>query len=172
MHLLALVFVLSPCWASSPSALRAGPPPRTISLLGLFELTTNTGAARVDGRSELEAARMAVRHINQRTSLLPGFKLQLLTNDTKVQVVQVSWSPACANQQLLCVGGALLGMGWLKIAELAKCWIVSACEQPLLLEKRSRLREIIIRAIDAYMLLLWAKSTPIIFTKRLYDKRR
>jgi hypothetical protein len=84
MHLLALVLILSPCWASSPSALRAGPPPRTISLLGLFELTTNTGAVRVDGHSELEAARMAVRHINQRTSLLPGFKLQLLTNDTKV----------------------------------------------------------------------------------------
>jgi len=87
MQLLVLVVVLCPWWsttASTPSALRAGPPPRTISLLGLFELTTTSGAARSEGRSELEAARMAVRHINQRTSLLPGFKLQLLTNDTKV----------------------------------------------------------------------------------------
>jgi hypothetical protein len=54
--------------------------------LGLFELTGQHGEKRAEGRSELEAARLAVRHINQRgSSLLPGFKLQLLTNDTKVR---------------------------------------------------------------------------------------
>ncbi|XP_059477386.1 gamma-aminobutyric acid type B receptor subunit 2 isoform X2 [Neocloeon triangulifer] len=86
MRLLLLMLLAWPCCSfnlSSPWALRAGPPPRTISLLGLFELTTTTGVARSEGRSELEAARMAVRHINQRTSLLPGLKLHLLTNDTK-----------------------------------------------------------------------------------------
>lgn len=68
------------------AALRAGPPQRTISLLGLFELTGPQGEKRAEGRSELEAARLAVSHINQRgSSLLPGFKLQLLTNDTKVK---------------------------------------------------------------------------------------
>jgi hypothetical protein len=87
MHLLLLALLVCPWWSafgSTPSALRAVPPPRTISLLGLFELTTTSGAARAEGLSELEAARMAVRHINQNASLLPGFKLQLLTNDTKV----------------------------------------------------------------------------------------
>jgi hypothetical protein len=53
-----------------------------ISVLGLFELTTRWGY-RPEGQSELAAAQMAVRHINRR-GILPGYKLELLTNDTMV----------------------------------------------------------------------------------------
>lgn len=53
-----------------------------MSLLGLFELSTRWGE-RPEGRSELAAARLAVKHVNQRR-LLPGYYLHLLTNDTKV----------------------------------------------------------------------------------------
>lgn len=54
-----------------------------VSLLGLFELSTRDGI-RPEGRSELAAAQLAVRHINER-QLLPGYTLELLTNDTKVR---------------------------------------------------------------------------------------
>lgn len=54
-----------------------------VSLLGLFELSTRDGI-RPEGRSELAAAQLAVRHINER-HLLPGYTLELLTNDTKVR---------------------------------------------------------------------------------------
>lgn len=37
---------------------------------------------RPDGVSELAAARLAVKHVNQK-NLLPGYFLQLITNDTK-----------------------------------------------------------------------------------------
>lgn len=53
-----------------------------VSVLGLFELSTRTGT-RPEGQSELAAAQMAIKHINDR-SLLPGYTLELLTNDTKV----------------------------------------------------------------------------------------
>lgn len=53
-----------------------------ITLLGLFEMSTRNGE-RPEGHTELLAARMAIRHINER-ALLPGYKLQLITNDTKV----------------------------------------------------------------------------------------
>lgn len=56
---------------------------RIISLLGLFELSTRNGL-RVEGLSELAAAELAVKHINKRERLLPGYTLQLITNDTKV----------------------------------------------------------------------------------------
>lgn len=52
-----------------------------LSLLGLFELSTRDGI-RPEGRSELAAAQLAVRHINEQ-QLLPGYTLELLTNDTK-----------------------------------------------------------------------------------------
>lgn len=55
---------------------------RIISLLGLFELSTRNGL-RVEGFSELAAAEIAVNHINKR-DILPGYTLQLITNDTKV----------------------------------------------------------------------------------------
>jgi hypothetical protein len=56
-----------------------------ITVLGLFEMTTRTGE-RPEGRSELAAARLAVRHINER-QLLAGYQLELVTNDTKVSSV-------------------------------------------------------------------------------------
>ncbi|GLV22142.1 metabotropic GABA-B receptor subtype 3, partial [Carabus blaptoides fortunei] len=52
-----------------------------VSLLGLFELSTRSGE-RPEGRSELAAAQLAVKHINTR-KLLPGYTLELLTNDTQ-----------------------------------------------------------------------------------------
>lgn len=53
-----------------------------VSLLGLFEMTTHLGT-RWEGRSELAAAELAVKHINER-GLLPGYTLELITNDTQV----------------------------------------------------------------------------------------
>lgn len=53
-----------------------------IVLLGLFELSTKTGP-RPEGLSELIAAQMAVEHINSK-QLLPGYTLELMTNDTQV----------------------------------------------------------------------------------------
>jgi hypothetical protein len=53
-----------------------------ITVLGLFEMTTRNGE-RAEGRSELAAARLAVSHINEKR-LLPGYQLELITNDTKV----------------------------------------------------------------------------------------
>lgn len=57
-----------------------------IVLLGLFELSTKRGP-RPDGLSELGAATMAVEHIN-RKQLLPGYTLELVTNDTQVSPPQ------------------------------------------------------------------------------------
>jgi hypothetical protein len=56
-----------------------------ITVLGLFDMTTRTGE-RPEGRSELAAARLAVRHINER-QLLAGYQLELIKNDTKVSSV-------------------------------------------------------------------------------------
>ncbi|XP_069356216.1 gamma-aminobutyric acid type B receptor subunit 2 [Maniola hyperantus] len=54
---------------------------RIVSILGLFELSIGD-FPRADGMSELAAAKLAVHHVNQQT-LLPGYKLHLITNDTK-----------------------------------------------------------------------------------------
>lgn len=56
--------------------------PIKVSLLGLFELTSRKGL-RMEGRSELAAAELAVRHINER-EFLEGYTLELMTNDTQV----------------------------------------------------------------------------------------
>ncbi|XP_041780122.1 gamma-aminobutyric acid type B receptor subunit 2 [Anopheles merus] len=55
---------------------------REVTILGLFELSSREGAARREGLSELAAAQLAVQHINRR-GLLLGYKLKLITNDTK-----------------------------------------------------------------------------------------
>lgn len=55
---------------------------RRIVLLGLFELSNRHGQ-RLDGWSELNAAKMAVEHINSK-KILPDYTLELLTNDTQV----------------------------------------------------------------------------------------
>lgn len=59
-----------------------------VSLLGLFELTTQNGV-RPEGVSEMYAAKLAVKHINNR-NILPGYTLELLTNDTKVSFLVLS----------------------------------------------------------------------------------
>lgn len=53
-----------------------------VTVLGLFEMSTRNGA-RPEGHTELLAAQLAIRHINEQ-ALLPGYTLQLITNDTKV----------------------------------------------------------------------------------------
>ncbi|XP_058126262.1 gamma-aminobutyric acid type B receptor subunit 2 [Anopheles ziemanni] len=54
---------------------------REVTILGLFELSSKGGERR-EGFSELAAAQLAVQHINRR-GLLLGYKLKLITNDTK-----------------------------------------------------------------------------------------
>lgn len=61
-----------------------------ISLLGLFELSTRSGL-RMEGLSELAAAQMAVRHINNK-HILNGYTIELLTNDTKVMCEKIFFS--------------------------------------------------------------------------------
>jgi hypothetical protein len=56
-----------------------------VSLLGLFELTSRSGLSRAEGKSELAAAELAVKHINER-KLLKGYTLELITNDTQVRL--------------------------------------------------------------------------------------
>uniref|UniRef100_A0A182KGY4 G-protein coupled receptors family 3 profile domain-containing protein n=1 Tax=Anopheles christyi TaxID=43041 RepID=A0A182KGY4_9DIPT len=56
---------------------------REVTILGLFELSSKEGGERREGHSELAAAQLAVQHINRR-GLLLGYKLKLITNDTKV----------------------------------------------------------------------------------------
>lgn len=55
-----------------------------VSLLGLFEMTTHLGKTRWEGQSELAAAKLAVKHINERR-LINGYVLDLITNDTQVR---------------------------------------------------------------------------------------
>lgn len=60
-----------------------------VSLLGLFEMSTHLGT-RWEGKSELAAAELAVKHINER-GLLPGYSLELITNDTQVIKDRKEW---------------------------------------------------------------------------------
>lgn len=76
---------------------------RNVYIGGLFELTDTPGIVTY-GRSELAAAKLAIRHINQQ-GLLPGYKLHMVYNDTKVNfnnnclflqaVVVVSFKSLC-----------------------------------------------------------------------------
>ncbi|RZF44490.1 hypothetical protein LSTR_LSTR002263 [Laodelphax striatellus] len=52
-----------------------------VTILGLFELTDAAGR-RPEGRSELQAANLAVQHVNQRR-VLGNLTLGMITNDTK-----------------------------------------------------------------------------------------
>lgn len=63
---------------------------KVVTILGLFEMSTSAGE-RAEGRSELAAALLAIRHINQR-KVLGEFQLRILTNDTKVSylVLQIN----------------------------------------------------------------------------------
>lgn len=55
---------------------------RVVYILGLFELTTKWGR-RLEGESEMSAAKLAVDHVNA-LNVLPGYTLELLVNDTEV----------------------------------------------------------------------------------------
>ncbi|KAF6210197.1 hypothetical protein GE061_013300 [Apolygus lucorum] len=83
-----------PCHDSSvgcPAAPGASSPPAprctsrclgTVSVLGLFELTEG-GRPRASGWSEVEAAKLAIHHVNSQR-ILGGVTLHLIVNDTKV----------------------------------------------------------------------------------------
>ncbi|KAI5710694.1 hypothetical protein M8J76_013089 [Diaphorina citri] len=58
----------------------------TISILGLFELTESNNELRLEGLSELEAAKLAVEHVNK-ANMLYDYQLELHTNDTKVSPI-------------------------------------------------------------------------------------
>ncbi|XP_041988490.1 gamma-aminobutyric acid type B receptor subunit 2 isoform X2 [Aricia agestis] len=68
-------------YSDSSTSSAAETPKRILSILGLFELSVGD-VPRVDGMSELAAARLAVSHVNT-NHLLPGYELTLITNDTK-----------------------------------------------------------------------------------------
>lgn len=57
---------------------------RVVYILGLFELTTKWGR-RLEGESEMAAAKLAVDHVNA-LNVLPGYSLELLVNDTEVRL--------------------------------------------------------------------------------------
>lgn len=79
-----------------------------VSLLGLFELSTKNDSVRPEGHSELAAARLAVRHINAQ-HLLPGYRLELVTNDTKVRGRGAGSSLGC--YILICLANILSSGG-------------------------------------------------------------
>ncbi|KAH8040776.1 hypothetical protein HPB51_012946 [Rhipicephalus microplus] len=54
---------------------------KTVYLLGLFELTGSCEAAK-GGRAERAAARLAIRHVNER-NVVPGHRLEMYDNDTR-----------------------------------------------------------------------------------------
>lgn len=59
-----------------------------VTILGLFELTQShqdESEARPEGPSELQAAKLAIDHINNK-AILPKFKINLIYNDTKVKI--------------------------------------------------------------------------------------
>lgn len=58
---------------------------KVVTILGLFELSTQN-SERPEGKSELQAALMAVKHVNE-ANVLEGYRLHLLTNDTKVRLL-------------------------------------------------------------------------------------
>ncbi|XP_050705029.1 uncharacterized protein LOC126990471 [Eriocheir sinensis] len=57
------------------------PPMRVVPILGLFDLTVR-GEPRLGGRSELAAAQLALRHINEQ-QVIPGHTLVMFHNDTQ-----------------------------------------------------------------------------------------
>nr|XP_022908051.1 gamma-aminobutyric acid type B receptor subunit 2 [Onthophagus taurus]XP_022908052.1 gamma-aminobutyric acid type B receptor subunit 2 [Onthophagus taurus] len=55
---------------------------KVIYFLGLFEMNDENGVEREEARSEVEAAKLAVRDVNSK-DVLPGYFIKLLINDTK-----------------------------------------------------------------------------------------
>ncbi|XP_037087460.1 gamma-aminobutyric acid type B receptor subunit 2-like [Pollicipes pollicipes] len=68
-------------------AAELGRPRHPLSVLGLFDLdaprcATACGRGPLEGRADLAAARLALQHVNRRR-LVPGYRLRLITNNTK-----------------------------------------------------------------------------------------
>ncbi|XP_078036849.1 uncharacterized protein LOC144469971 [Augochlora pura] len=65
-----------------------------VTILGLFEMTRGL-EPRPEGPSELQAARMAVEHVNE-MNMLSRFRLRLVHNDTKVRLAIDSLLGECS----------------------------------------------------------------------------
>ena len=57
---------------------------KLLNVLGLFEVTTHRGEKRRESDSEISAALLAERHVNEK-NVLAGYRLKLLINDTQVR---------------------------------------------------------------------------------------
>ncbi|XP_037785997.1 uncharacterized protein LOC119581906 [Penaeus monodon] len=66
--------------STSSATLTSKAPSRVVPILGLFDLTARPDQ-HLGGRSELAAAQLALRHINDK-GIIPGHELVLFTNDT------------------------------------------------------------------------------------------
>eukprot|EP00058_Branchiostoma_floridae_P015472 XP_002600960.1 hypothetical protein BRAFLDRAFT_79158 [Branchiostoma floridae] len=68
---------------------------RTVYIGGLFALSGSSYASK--GFSELAAARLAIKHVNE-AKMIPGIKLKMFCNNT--QVSYASTSPALSDRKL------------------------------------------------------------------------
>ncbi|ROT67169.1 putative gamma-aminobutyric acid type B receptor subunit 2-like, partial [Penaeus vannamei] len=66
--------------STSSATLTSKAPSRVVPILGLFDLTARPDQ-HLGGRSELAAAQLALKHINDK-GVIPGHELVLFTNDT------------------------------------------------------------------------------------------
>ncbi|XP_047493444.1 uncharacterized protein LOC125042026 [Penaeus chinensis] len=66
--------------STSSATLTSKAPSRVVPILGLFDLTARPDQ-HLGGRSELAAAQLALKHINDK-GIIPGHELVLFTNDT------------------------------------------------------------------------------------------
>ena len=81
---------LGPAWrpASRLSTRRPGPRwsrRKVLHLAGLFPLSVGNV-----GRGVLPAVELAMRHVNNHSSILPGYKLEMAWNDTQVRQYYLS----------------------------------------------------------------------------------
>ena len=76
-----LYFLLA-CIVANPSLVYAV---KTLYIGGLFPITGSSVASA--GKSLLSISELAIGMVNNRSDLLPGYRLQLLWNDTKVFII-------------------------------------------------------------------------------------
>ena len=67
------------------SARNAANGSKTLYVGGLFPLSGPSKS--LEGRAILSACQLAIEMVNNRTDILPGYELQLLWNDSKVNIV-------------------------------------------------------------------------------------
>ena len=58
---------------------------KTLYIGGLFPMTSSTVASA--GKALLPASELAIDMVNNRSDVLPGYRLQLVWNDTKVSII-------------------------------------------------------------------------------------